>query len=415
VAKLGTDSLMEMAAQAFRVRCSQDAVLASVCGELDRRQDWRATGATSLGGWLVQQLGVSDATARAYARVAEQVGDLPHLAQGLSSGRLNLDKVRSVLGVASPKSEAGWAEAAAELSFKDLVALVRSEKLPSAPSDQLDEERRSVRFNDTLRTLVAQLPPVSYAAVRSVLERRAEQIGSDGETPLDQRLADALVSLLGSEGGQGPGPSRIPLVVAHVPFEVLSDPASELPGELERGGLISAEVVRRLLCEAELVVALDDALGHTMYEGRARRFPSETQRREIWRRDRHCVFPGCANVLFTNCHHLRRWSDGGLTDLDNLALLCKHHHDLIHTKVWSMSGDANVELAFVGPSGAVMTTRPSRLWAQVSDPKVLAERRAALRGDAEARQGEGATGTKGTQPGRAGRRNRKGGSPDRGG
>jgi hypothetical protein len=173
-------------------------------------------------------------------------------------------------------------------------------------------------------------------------------------------------------------------VVAHVPFEVLSDPASELPGELERGGLISADVVRRLLCEAELVVALDDALGHTMYEGRARRFPSETQRREIWRRDRHCVFPGCANVLFTNCHHLQRWSDGGLTDLDNLALLCKHHHDLIHTKVWSMSGDANVELAFVGPSGAVMTTRPSRLWAQVSDPKVLAERRAALRGSGKA-------------------------------
>ena len=67
---------------------------------------------------------------------------------------------------------------------------------------------------------------------------------------------------------------------------------------------------------------------------------------------------------------------GGPTDLGNLALLCTHHHHLIHTRLWSMSGDANVEVRFVGPSAQVMTTRPSRLWAQVSDPEVLAERRA---------------------------------------
>ena len=93
-----------------------------------------------------------------------------------------------------------------------------------------------------------------------------------------------------------------------MPFEVLADPESTLPGELERAGLISADVVRRLVCDAELVVALDDAQGHTLYEGRARRYPSATQRREVWRRDRHCIFPGCAHVLFTNCHHLEEWS-----------------------------------------------------------------------------------------------------------
>lgn len=391
VARLGTAELMEVAARAFRVRCSQDAVLTGVCAELDRREEWRATGATSLGAWLVQHLGVSDATARAYAQVSGQVSDLPHLAAGLSEGRLNLDKVRSVLGVAGPESDAQWAEAAAELSFKDLVALVRSKKLPSRPSGRGDEERRFVRFNDALRTIVAQLPPVSYTAVRSVLEARAEQLGSDGETSLDQRLADALVSLLvGSDRGGGAS-GAAPLVVAHVPFEAWSDPESLLPGELERGGLISADVVERLLCEADVVVALDDALGHTMYEGRAQRFATDTQRREVWRRDRHCVFPGCANVLFTNCHHLEQWSAGGLTDLANLALLCTHHHHLIHSKLWTMSGDANVELTFVGPTGAVMTTRPSRLWAQVSDPTVLAERRAQLRRESEAVRDAGAT------------------------
>ena len=42
-----------------------------------------------------------------------------------------------------------------------------------------------------------------------------------------------------------------------------------------------------------------------------------------------------------------------------------------------MEGDANVELRFVGPSGPAGTSRPSKLWAQVSDPVLLAERRQA--------------------------------------
>jgi hypothetical protein len=410
VARLGTAELMDVAARAFRVRCSQDAVLAAVCAELDRREEWRATGGTSLGSWLVQHLGVSDATARAYAQVAEQVSDLPHLAAGLSEGRLNLDKVRSVLGVATPETEVEWAEAASALSFKDLGALVRAQALPSRASDQMDEEKRSLRFNDSLRTIVAQLPPVSYGAVRAVLEERVKKMGSDGETPLDQRLADALVSSVTRSGGSGS--ARLPLVVAHVPFELWQDPDSALPGELERAGLISADVARRLLCDATVVVALDDAEGHTMYEGRARRFPSESQRREVIRRDRHCVFPGCANVLFTNCHHLDEWNAGGRTDLPNLALLCAHHHHLIHSKHWTVSGNANVELRFVGPTGQVMTTRPSRLWTQISDPKVLAERRQEV--------GRG-TGTKARPPGRPGRPDRpdrpdgRAQSPDRGG
>jgi hypothetical protein len=33
-----------------------------------------------------------------------------------------------------------------------------------------------------------------------------------------------------------------------------------------------------------------------------------------------------------------------------------------------MSGDANAELTFVGPSGRVMTSRPSPLWNRVTEP-----------------------------------------------
>ena len=53
------------------------------------------TGATSVEDWLVERTGVSVPTARTYvAHVGERLFDLPHLASGLSSGALSLDKVQ---------------------------------------------------------------------------------------------------------------------------------------------------------------------------------------------------------------------------------------------------------------------------------------------------------------------------------
>jgi hypothetical protein len=120
-------------------------------------------------------------------------------------------------------------------------------------------------------------------------------------------------------------------------------------------------------CDATIIVAVDDDLGHTMYEGRKHRYPTEAQRRELMRRDRHCRFPGCAHATFVNPHHIRWWKPHrGPTDLPNLALLCEHHHHLVHSKQWTVSGNANEVLTFVGPTGRVMTSRPSPLWTTVS-------------------------------------------------
>ena len=113
------------------------------------------------------------------------------------------------------------------------------------------------------------------------------------------------------------------LVVVHVPLDALVDDAvepTELAGELEQNGLIDRETVQRIACDATIAVAIDDDAGHTMYEGRARRSPTDAQRREVMRRDRHCRFPGCTNVTFTNVHHIVPWKPDGRTDIDNLAL-----------------------------------------------------------------------------------------------
>ena len=221
--------------------------------------------------------------------------------------------------------------------------------------------------------MTVQLPPESFAETRACLEARARRIPSDGETPWDQRLCDAFmetIRLSSARGSQGRGTTSSPyFVVAHVPLTALVDRSGEetaLSGELERDGLISCETVRRIACDATIAIGVDDDVGHTMYEGRARREPTEAQRREVMRRDRHCRFPGCTNATFTNTHHVVPWKPDGLTDLDNLALLCLHHHHLVHSGGWTMSGDANTELTFVGPTGRVMVSRPSPLWTAVT-------------------------------------------------
>jgi hypothetical protein len=221
--------------------------------------------------------------------------------------------------------------------------------------------------------MTAQLAPETFAEVRAVLEARAKALGSEAERPLDERLADALVDLVRA-GRPGRGDASSFMVVAHVRLSDLFDDEAEptaLVGELERGGYLSVATLRRLLCDATVVIGIDDDEGHTMYEGRQVRDATATQRREIMRRDRHCRFPGCGRVTFTNPHHILEWlRDHGPTDIDNLCCLCEHHHGRVHSKDWSVTGNANEELTFRGPNGRVLTSRPSPLWTVVtgSDP-----------------------------------------------
>ena len=342
-------------------------------GEYERRQGYSDEGATSLESWTVERFGVSTPTARTYTRVGEKAWDLPSLMGGLSQGEITFDKVRAVVDVATPETERELCDQAKGLSVRELLDIARTSAELGRPSSSSrsgsEHEGRYLRFNDGCRTISAQLPAESYAQTKARIDAQLEEIPSDGETPLDQRRCDALVGILHSSGAETSKNGNPFLVVAHVPLAALAeDPGgtTDLAGELEQQGLIDAETVQRISCDATIAIAVDDDVGHTMYEGRARRFPTGPQRREVRRRDRRCRFPGCTNVTFTNVHHIVGWKPGGRTDLDNLALLCLFHHHLVHSKGWTMSGNANEELTFVGPTGRVMTSRPSPLWTRVT-------------------------------------------------
>jgi hypothetical protein len=52
-------------------------------------------------------------------------------------------------------------------------------------------------------------------------------------------------------------------------------------------------------------------------------------------------------------HHIIHWADGGRTDLDNLILLCHHHHTLTHEAGYRITGTAN-HLIITRPDGTIV-------------------------------------------------------------
>jgi len=377
VAAESNEELVSGLAEDFAQMSSAQARFVVRLGEFDRRQAFRDEGATSVESWTAERFGVSTPTARTYAHVGEKAWDVPHLVGALRAGEITFDKVRAVIDAATPETDRELCDQARACSVRELTDVARSTaelaRTGSASSRSGSEhDGRYVRFNDRHRTISAQLPGDSYARTKACLDAQLGEIPSDGATPLDQRRCDALVGIIQSAGNEAAGQAATAspyVVVAHVPLDALFDGAgerSDLAGELEHGGLIDGETVHRIACDATVVVAVDDALGHTMYEGRAQRFATQAQRREVMRRDRHCRFPGCTNLTFTNVHHVVPWKPGGRTDLDNLALTCVHHHHLVHSAGWTVTGNANKELTFEGPTGRVMTSRPSPLWTTVT-------------------------------------------------
>ena len=132
--KMPNDEILELAAESSRRWPPWRG--ASFCSpeSSDRREGWRAEGATSLEAWIVERCGVSVPTARAWSHVAERLFDLPHLAAGLSEGELTFDKVRAVVDTATPESDREMKERARTCSVHELAQLNRSAK--GGPGDR---------------------------------------------------------------------------------------------------------------------------------------------------------------------------------------------------------------------------------------------------------------------------------------
>jgi Domain of unknown function (DUF222)/HNH endonuclease len=96
---------------------------------------------------------------------------------------------------------------------------------------------------------------------------------------------------------------------------------------------------RRLRAAVSLLPpALGGAPSQPLDVGRATRVIAPAQRAALAVRDGGCVFPDCDRPLaWCDAHHLWHWVDGGPTDLDNLALVCRAHHRRVHEGGWQLA------------------------------------------------------------------------------
>jgi hypothetical protein len=147
-----------------------------------------------------------------------------------------------------------------------------------------------------------------------------------------------------------------------VDSETLSEEGGGLGrSELENGTRVSAETSKRLSCDASVVGIAHGRDGSILDVGRRTRTIPPSLRRALEARDGGCRFPGCG-LRFTDAHHVKHWADGGETKLENLLLLCSHHHRLVHDLGWRVEWwgrGVDRHPAFLDPRGQVhMNTRP---------------------------------------------------------
>ena len=154
--------------------------------------------------------------------------------------------------------------------------------------------------------------------------------------------------------GRGFGPKAQLCIVMDVTYLATNGERGrcEIPGV----GAIARSELERLGCDPEIYGILFDERGLSLHHGRKTRRVSPQQWRVLLARDRGCVICG-AHPNRCQAHHVKYWSLGGLTDIDNLVMLCHAHHRWVHDNEITLRRGPN---GWHAPAGLPSPRRSSR-------------------------------------------------------
>jgi len=358
--------------------------------EFDERSGWN-TGFRSCAHWLNWRTGLDMGAAREKVRVARALAELPKISAAMHGGELSYSKVRALTRVATPETEEELLEFGLAGTAAHVERLVRSwrrvDRIDAMEDGDCQLQQRSLRTfvdEDGMMVVKARLTPEVGAVFRKALQAAGEALYQDSresedsswsDIPAEQRRADALELLAESalEGGLDPGSAGDRYqVVVHVSAETCEHGASDelAGGELEDGIRVSAGTSWRLACDSGRVVMNHGSDGRLLDVGRKTRVIHPALRRALQHRDGSCRFPGCDQQR-CDAHHVEHWAEGGETKLDNLVLLCRFHHRLLH------EGGVRVELGADG-STRFCTSKGKPIPGSPSAPQLLGDPAAEL-------------------------------------
>ncbi len=349
------DVIQEMDALHSRISRSQRSMF-ELIAEADRQEAWQDSGARDMTHFLSIRYGISCWKASRWINAAHALERLPRLSEALRSGQLGIDKVVELARFATAETESdlvSWANGVSVACVRRKADVTVRQAIEDARDAQASRFLSWWYFDDGRRFgLEAELPAAEGAAVARALEHLADELpvmpGEEDVCHADARRADALVALASTCLAGDPDPDRATVMV-HAPLEALV--SGESGCELEGGGLIHAETVRRLLCSGRVQTVIENGIGHPVGVGRMTRVPSAWMLRQLRYRDFECRFPGCGARRFNQAHHIIWWERGGRTDLDNLLLLCTFHHRLVHEYGWTVTRARDGTVEWFHPDG----------------------------------------------------------------
>ena len=333
---------------------AQEAAWLRKVAAYDRSDDWRADGYANAANALRHACRMDAGVARGHVVLARKLEDLPEVADAFASGEISRSHAQ-VIALAYTSERAPQmseiegafvtvARAAEPRELRNVVQHVTGaiDGDGGAADDDAKYARRQwyqSRTLDGMLKIDALLDPehAEYweKAVSDEMERA--HLAGDSRLPA-QRRADAATNLIRQSLDDG----RIGTSRAVRPHVTIVHDARDLPGttpdliaeildERHRHGRLSAATIQRLMCDCDITRVITNGRSEIPDVGRATRTPTAAQWKALVVRDRHCQAPGC-NQPPDRCqaHHVRQWTHGGPTDLDNLQLLCWHHHRKTH-------------------------------------------------------------------------------------
>lgn len=370
--------------------------------DFDRRRVWAAWGCVSCAHWLAWRCSIAPATARDHVRVARRLQELPLIRSAFADGSLSYSKVRALTRLEDIDHEAAVVELGLVHTAAQLERVVRAtRRVRRHEAARADETRFLVLAPDDDGSVAVRgrLTAEDAAVLGRALDLAREVLRDDGvpdDVTSANLAADALVLLADSvlvTGPAGRPTADRHEVVVHVDVDALAAPDASTAGTDDGAGAmnadppaphqpgrcatddavpLAAETARRLCCDAGIVAHLERG-GEPLAVGRRTRTIPPAVRRALRARDGGCRFPGCTRTRWTDAHHVTHWADGGPTDLDNLVLLCAHHHRLVHEHGYTVTatvpggstptaGDPRTRATsrFRGSAGQERRRRPGR-------------------------------------------------------
>ena len=331
--------------------------LLTLIREYDLRNGWNCGATKSCAHWLNWKCGIAIGAAREKVRVAHALPELPKVSEAFRVGSLSYSKVRAITRVATPENEEYFLMIARHGTAAHVERLVQAYRRVGRDEAQAQLENRRFSYyvdEDGSYVIRGRLTPEQGERLMLALDAAVDAMPREDDLCPTQRRADALERLADSylAGGDGDSTGGDRYTV-HVHTRAADLEVATIDDED-----VSAETSRRAACDCGVVHWLENDRGQALDIGRRSRNITPALRRALEHRDGGCTFPGCTTRRHVDAHHVVHWADGGETKLDNLVLLCRHHHRLVHEGGYAVALLASGEARFRDPRGTMVPRAP---------------------------------------------------------